>query len=104
MDFGCVVDFWEGLLVWLVVLVGGFGWVWGWRWRWRWRERESLPLGTERRPRNLIMGVCLERIWVARIFAVAYVCLCDLWCVELRKWFVLVKKCGCAREDLVFWR
>jgi hypothetical protein len=64
----------------------------------------GLPLGTERRPRNLIMGVCLERIWVARIFAVAYVCLCDLWCVELRKWFVLVKKCGCAREDLVFWR
>ena len=34
----------------------------------------GLPLGTERRPRNLIMGVCLERIWVARIFAVVCVC------------------------------
>ena len=39
---------------------------------------ESLPLGTERRPRNLIRGVCLERIWVARIFAVVGV-ICGLW-------------------------
>ena len=60
----------------------------------------GLPLGTERRPRNLIMGVCLERIWVARIFAV--VCVCGLWCVESRKRFVLVKKCGCARGDSGF--
>ena len=52
--------------------------------------KESLPLGTERRPRNLIMGVCLKRALVARIFAVVV-------CVELRNRFVLVKKCGWAR-------
>ena len=55
---------------------------------------ESLPLGTERRPRNLIMGVCLRRTLVARIFAVV----CGV-CGVLRKRFVLVKKCGCARAS-----
>ena len=47
----------------------------------------GLPLGTERRPRNLIMGVCLERIWVARIFAVVCVCVwvCGLWCEEFEE-------------------
>ena len=55
------------------------------------RVERSLPLGTERRPRNLIMGVCLKRTLVARIFAVVV-------CVELKERFVLVKKCGRARE------
>lgn len=55
VDFGCVVDFLGGIVS-------------GWVLRERWVE--SLPLGTERRPRNLIMGVCLKRTLVARIFAV----------------------------------
>ena len=37
------------------------------------------------------MGVCLKRTLVARIFAVVV-------CVKLRERFVLVKKCGRARE------
>jgi hypothetical protein len=67
-------------------------------WAWGLKVKESLPLGTERRPRNLIRGVCLERIWVARIFAV----MCVWFAVELRKRVVVLKKCGCAR-GFVLW-
>ena len=66
MDLGCVVDFF-----WDVSLVFGVGCLCSW---------ESLRLGTERRPKNLIMGVCLKRTLVARIFAVV-VCVCVCVCV-----------------------
>ena len=66
MDFGCVVDFFGGNVSWGFRLDLGLG------------VEASLPLGTERRPRNRIRGVCLERIWVARIFAVVCV-ICGLW-------------------------
>jgi hypothetical protein len=41
---------------------------------------ESVRLGTERRPMNLIMGVCLRRTLVARILAVVWVELYLWWC------------------------
>jgi hypothetical protein len=42
----------------------------------------SVRLGMVRRPKNLIMGVCLRRTLVARIFAV--VMCCDLWCCDVK--------------------
>ena len=41
----------------------------------------SVRLGMVRRPKNLIMGVCLRRTLVARIFAVGVcgdMCCCDV--------------------------
>jgi hypothetical protein len=53
-----------------------FGWLV--RFRFGWEVEVDLRLGTERRPRNLIMGVCLKRTLVARILAV--VCGVYVWC------------------------
>jgi hypothetical protein len=53
---GGVVDFCGGL----VFGIGRLVWI-GW---------VGVRLGTERRPMNLIIGVCLRRTLVARIFAV----------------------------------
>lgn len=79
VDLGGVVDFWEGVLV--DGGLFGVGRLVG--------RRGSLRLGTERRPMNLIMGVCLRRTLVARIFAV-------VWCIE-----VCVEWCG--GEETVVW-
>lgn len=63
VDLGSVVDFWTGDEVsGSVSLLTGGAW-----------EAKGLRLGTERRPRNLIRGVCLKRTLVARIFAVLVV-------------------------------
>jgi hypothetical protein len=43
---------------------------------------ESVRLGTERRPMNLIMGVCLRRTLVARILAVVWVELYLWWWIK----------------------